>query len=94
VRLVGFGEYPIALPEEEIETIRNSLNGGLCAQPHPYLTAGRRVQIKGGPLAGMQGILLRRKSNFRVVLSIDLIMRSVAVEMDAGDLILPASLGR
>jgi transcription antitermination factor NusG len=87
VRLVGFGEHLIALPENEIETLRSGLDGGLSAQPHPYLTAGRRVQIKGGPLAGMEGILLRRKSNFRVILSIDLIMRSVAVEVDAADLL-------
>jgi transcription antitermination factor NusG len=86
VRLVGFGERPIALPESEIETLRSGLDGGLCAQPHPYLTTGRRVQIKGGPLAGIEGILLRRKGNFRVVLSIELIMRSVAVEVDVADL--------
>jgi len=87
VRLVSSGEHPIALPENEIETLRRGLYGGLCPQPHPYLTAGRHVQIKGGPLAGMEGILLRRKSSFRVVLSIDLIMRSVAVEVDGADLI-------
>ncbi len=87
VRLVSFGEHPIALPENEIETLRSGLRGGLGAQPHPYLTTGRRVRIQGGPLAGMEGILLRRKSSFRVVLSIDLIMRSVAVEVDAADLL-------
>lgn len=87
VRLVGFGEHPVALPENEIQTLRGSLDSGLCVQPHPYLTVGRRVRIKGGPLAGMEGILLRRKSSFRVVLSIDLIMRSVAVEVDVADLL-------
>jgi transcription antitermination factor NusG len=85
-RLVGFGEQPVALPEQEIETLRKGLSGGLHAQPHPYLTIGRRVRIRSGPLAGMEGILLRRKSNFRVVLSISLIARSVAVEVDVADL--------
>jgi transcription antitermination factor NusG len=86
VRFVGFGESPAALPEQEIETLRDGLHGSLWAQPHPYLTTGRRVRIQGGPLAGMEGILLRRKSSYRVVLSVDLIMRSVAVEVDAADL--------
>jgi transcription antitermination factor NusG len=86
-RLVGFGEHPVALPEHEIETLRTGLSGGFGAQPHPYLTVGRRVRIRSGPLAGMEGILLRKKSNFRVVLSINLIARSVAVEADAADLI-------
>jgi transcription termination/antitermination protein NusG len=88
VRLVGFGDaLPTALPEEEIATLRNGLAGAHSAQPHPYLTAGRRVQIKNGPLAGMEGILQRRKGNYRVVLSVDLIMRSIVVEADAADLI-------
>jgi transcription antitermination factor NusG len=86
VRLVGFNGYPIALADDEIETLRIGLVHGLHAEPHPYLTTGRRVRIKSGPLSGMEGILLRRKSNFRVILSVDLIMRSVAVEADANDL--------
>lgn len=87
VRLVGFGEHPVALPQQEIETLRQGLDSGLCAQPHPYLTTGRRLRIKGGPLAGLEGFLLRQKDSFRVVLSIDLLMRSVAVEVDAADLV-------
>jgi transcription antitermination factor NusG len=85
VRLVGFGEHPIALAENEIETLRKGLDGR-WAQPHPYLSRGKRLRIKSGPLAGMDGILLRRKGSFRVVLSIDLIKSSVAVEVDAADL--------
>jgi transcription termination/antitermination protein NusG len=85
-RLVGFGGLPTALPEHEIETLRGSLGGGLRAQPHPYLTVGRRVRINKGPLVDLEGILLRKKSNLRVVLSVDLIMRSIAVEVDAADI--------
>lgn len=58
---------------------------GLRAEPHRYLTAGRRVRIKGGPLAGLEGILLRWKGNWRVVLSLQLIQRSVSVDLDASD---------
>jgi transcription antitermination factor NusG len=85
-RLVAFDGKPAALPEGEIEAMRRSLDSGLRAEPHPYLTVGRRVRLKSGPLAGMQGLLLRRKGNFRVVISIELIQRSVAVDVDATDL--------
>lgn len=84
--LVGFAGSPAALPDEEIEALRSSLKSGVRAEPHPYLTVGRRVQISRGPMAGMQGILLQRKGKLRVVISIELIQRSVAVEMDEADL--------
>jgi transcription termination/antitermination protein NusG len=83
--LVGFAGSPAALPDEEIEALRASLNSGVRAEPHPYLTLGRRVRLKSGPLAGMQGILLQRKGRFRVVISIELIQRSVAVDADVAD---------
>lgn len=84
--IVSFGQRPAALPEEDIEALRRGLSGALPAQPHPYLTAGKRVRIRSGPLAGMEGILVRRKGNFRVAISVDLIMRSIAVEADIRDL--------
>lgn len=82
VRLVGFNGVPAPLPGEEIEKLRQGL-GGLCPRPHPFLVAGDRVEIVEGPLAGMEGILLRRKGVFRVVLSLDLIKSSVCVDVDA-----------
>lgn len=84
-RLVGFNGAPTELPGEEINALREGLEGGLRAQPHPYLTAGRRVRVKRGPLAGLEGILLRRKGNWRVVLSLDLIQRSVSADIEASD---------
>jgi transcription antitermination factor NusG len=84
-RLVGFNGTPAALPDEEIETLRKSLGNGIHVEPHPYLTVGRRVRIKSGPLAGVEGVLLRRRGNSRLVISIDLIQRSVAVDADAMD---------
>jgi len=86
VRLVGFGGFPAALPDDQVEVLRAGLVGQLRAQPHPFLAVGRRVRVVRGPLAGAQGILIRAKGVFRVVLSLDLIMRSVAVELDAADL--------
>src|SRR6266478_3480351 len=73
VRLVGFGGLPTALPDTEMEILQAGLSRSRNAEPHPYLTAGRRVRVRSGPLAGMQGILLRRKGNFRLVIAIEMI---------------------
>jgi len=86
VRLVGFGGLPTALPDTEMEIMRSGLSGRLRAEPHPFLTEGRRVRVRSGPLAGMRGIVLRRKGKARFVISVELIMRSMAVEMDEADL--------
>jgi len=86
VRLVGFDGQPYPLPERDIESLRAAMRGSLRFAPHPYLTAGSRVRLVRGPLAGMQGLLLRRKNVYRVVLSLDLIARAAAVEVDAADL--------
>jgi transcription antitermination factor NusG len=89
VRLVGFNGCPEALPDSEIDTLRRGLGQGLRAEPHPYLKIGRRVRIRSGPLQGMEGILVNRKGNYRVVLSVELIMRSLAAEVDVADLEFP-----
>ena len=85
-RVVGFGGTPAALPEEEIDALRAALGGGLRAEPHPFLRSGRRARIKAGPLAGLEGILVRRKNRTRLVLSVALIQRSVQVEIEEEDL--------
>jgi transcription antitermination factor NusG len=81
-RLVGFDRLPTALPADEIETLRASLVEGTRVQPHPYLAVGQRVNLRSGPLAGLTGILVRRKSGARFVVSVDLIQRSVSLEID------------
>src|SRR5258708_25060147 len=80
--LVGFDGSPAAIPDQEIDALRASLESGVRAEPHPYLTVGRRVRLRSGPLAGMQGILLRRKGNFRLMISIERIQGSLAVPLD------------
>jgi transcription antitermination factor NusG len=85
-RLISFNGKPAALPDEEIEVLRTGLAAKLRAEPHPYLTVGRRVRVQRGPLEGVEGILIRKKNACRVVLSLDVIMRSASVEVDAGDL--------
>src|SRR5208337_1007504 len=86
VKLVSFNGLPAPLPDAEIEALRASLESGLRGEPHPYLQAGRRATVKSGPLQGLEGIILRRKNRTRFILSFDLIMRSVAVELDETDL--------
>jgi transcription antitermination factor NusG len=85
VRFVSFNGQPVPLSDGEVKSLMNGLASGVCAEPHPYLTVGRRVRVRYGPMAGMQGILVRRKEGFRLVLSIDLIMRSVMLEVDEAD---------
>ena len=85
--LVSFGGHPAPLPEEDIRVIQNCVNHGCQVEPHPYLQAGRRARVRSGPLQGMEGIILRRKNRTRFVLSFDLIMRSVAVEIDETELV-------
>lgn len=82
VRLVGFGGSPTALPDEEIEILRGGLCQRLHVEPHPFLTVGRRVRITGGPFAGLEGVLKRKKNSLRVVVSLELIQRSVVVDVD------------
>lgn len=84
-RLVGFNGAPEALPDEEITALRRGLELGVRAEPHPYLTVGRQVRIKNGPLVGQRGIFIRWKANWRVVISLEMIRRSVSVDMDASD---------
>ena len=85
VRFVSFGGQPSSLPDREVETLRAGLKENIYAEPHPYLTAGRRVQVIRGPFLGTHGILIRRKDKFRVVISLALITRAVSVEVDASD---------
>ena len=82
--MVGRGHIPSALPDAEIQSLRIGLEQRRF-EPHPYLVVGERVRIKAGPMEGMEGILLRKKNELRVVLTLDLIKRSVAVEVDAQD---------
>lgn len=86
VRLVHFNRRPAAIAAEEIEALRCKLSGAHRIEPHPYLNRGRRVCVRSGPMQGLEGIVVRRKDRYRIIFSIDLIQRSVAVEVDEADL--------
>jgi len=94
VRLVGANGQPAALPDCELEKLRDGLSGSLRAEPHPFLAAGRRVRIVRGPLDGLVGILLRHKGQYRVVISLDLIQRSICVDVDITDVVPAGHPGR
>jgi transcription antitermination factor NusG len=82
--IVGSGHTPSTLPDAEIEALRAGLERRKF-EPHPYLVEGERVRIRSGAMEGMEGILIRKKKDLRVVLTLDLIQRSVAVEVDGDD---------
>jgi transcription antitermination factor NusG len=84
VRILGERWDRLAIiPDREIEAIHNVVQVGLPVLPHPYLREGQRVRITQGPLTGTEGIFLHSKpSKGLIVLSVELLQRSVAVEMD------------
>jgi transcription antitermination factor NusG len=84
-RLVGFNGQAAALPDEEMEILRSRLCQILRAKPHPFLTVGRHVRITGGPFAGLEGVLRRKRNSLRVVVSLSLIQRSMVVDVDLAD---------
>ncbi len=83
--LVSAGRQPAPLPTDEIESLRAGLPRR-CFEPHAYLVAGEKVRITSGSFAGMVGVLLRKKNQFRVVLTLELIRQSVAVEIDIDEI--------
>ena len=85
VRMVGLNGIPEPVPEDQIEVIRRLVEQQLPYSPHPYLKEGMRVRIKRGPLSGAEGILLERRRNYRFIISVDLIQKSVAVDIDSVD---------
>jgi transcription antitermination factor NusG len=81
--LVSSSGRPAAVPAVEIESIRQALGGGAHVEPHPFLESGDWVRVKCGPLAGIRGILVRKKNVYRVVLSVEMLRQAAAVEVDA-----------
>jgi transcription antitermination factor NusG len=93
VSIVGTGKEPIAIPETEIETVRRIVRSATSAEPWPYLHCGDCVTISDGPLRGIEGILVEIKNDCKVVVSIHLLQRSVAVVVDR-EIVLPHNVAR
>jgi transcriptional antiterminator NusG len=83
VHIVGDGYHPQPIPEEQILNILAFRDNGFNYESHPYLNEGNKIRIVDGPLAGLEGILVRKKNQSRLVVSVDLIQRSVSVEIDS-----------
>lgn len=82
--IVSRGTEPAPLPQSTIESLRAALSLR-AVEPHPYLVLGHWVRIHSGPLAGLEGVSVKKKDNLRVVLNLDQIMQSAAVEIDGSE---------
>jgi len=84
VNFVSFNGKPAPLEDSEVEVLRRGFSGD-GIQPHPFIKVGRRVRVSSDPMAGLDGVLVRKKDRCRVVLSIELIQRAVCVEVDEAE---------
>ena len=82
IRVVGFNGKPYPISDQEIDAIRKAVLSPDAA-PCPYLKVGQKVRITDGPMAGVTGILAQIKNRHRLVISVELIMKSIAVDVDA-----------
>ena len=82
VAVVARGRVPVPVDQSEIAAVQRMISSGCLAQPHPYLEVGQRVRIDQGALAGLEGILTSFKGNRRMIVSVTLLRRSVALEID------------
>ncbi|HTS69374.1 MAG TPA: UpxY family transcription antiterminator [Terriglobia bacterium] len=94
--LVSWGGRPANIPPEEIDGVRRLIESHLQVEPHPFLKCGDRVRIKSGPLEGIEGILVRKTRGYRLVLSVEMLSKSAAVEVDVGivEVVHPAEADR
>jgi transcription antitermination factor NusG len=81
-RVVSFNRTPALIPDDEIAALRRAVESELPLGPWPYLKAGQRVRIEKGILAGMEGTLARESTGWRVVVSVEALQRSIAVQVD------------
>src|SRR6202795_856499 len=82
IAVVGRGRIPIPVEDSEITSIQTAISSGLRAEPWPYLEVGQRIRIESDALSGLEGILIDFKGRQRIVVSVSLLRRSVALEID------------
>jgi transcription antitermination factor NusG len=82
VHVVGVGRTPLPIDETEMATILTAVQSGVLSRPWPFLQVGNKVRVEYGPLSGVEGILLGFRGHHRLVLSVTLLQRSVAVQVD------------
>ena len=85
--IISRGEQVATVAQDEIDAIRRTVEGPFRVEPHPFLRCGERVRVVRGSLEGVEGILTRKKNLFRLVISVEMLAQSVAVEIDAMDVV-------
>jgi transcription antitermination factor NusG len=85
VQFVAENGIPAPIPEDQIEAVRQLVDSGLQFDPYPYVKEGMHVRIKSGPLKGVEGIIISKRKKHLLVLSVDLIQQSAALEIDIAD---------
>jgi transcription antitermination factor NusG len=100
LHIVGWGGRPAIVPQAQLDAVRRILASRLAVESHPYMKCGDRVRVKSGPLMGLEGILARKKGVAHLVISLEMLGRSAAVEIDilnverAGPFLLPGTAAR
>jgi len=82
ISILGNGTEPAIIPESQIDAVRQVVDRGTKVEPYPFLASRDWVRVKSGPLEGIEGVLVRRKNHYRLVLSVELLQKSAAVEVD------------
>jgi len=85
VQILSEGSKPMPIPDEQIEAIQKLVSSGLKFDPYPYLKEGDHVSVVRGPLKGVTGILLGKRKQHLLILSVDLIQQSAALQVDISD---------
>jgi transcription antitermination factor NusG len=80
--LVSSAGQPTAISPAEIDSVRRAVESGIGIEPHPHLKCGEWVRVKSGPLAGIEGILMRKRNLYRLILSVEMLGNAAAVEVD------------
>ena len=80
--IVGWAGHPAIIPQIQVEAVRRMIESSLQIEPHPFLQSGDRVRVEAGPLKGIEGVLVRQKNKCRLVVSVELLGRAAAVEVD------------
>jgi transcription antitermination factor NusG len=82
INVVGWAGHPASIPQEQIEAVRRMIESQLPVEPHAFLQCGDRVVVEVGPLKGIEGVLTRKKNVCRLVVSVEMLGRSAAIEID------------
>lgn len=82
LNFVGIGKIPMPIEDTEIAAIQRALTSGLITEPWPFLEVGQRIRLEEGPLSGLEGILIGTSRQERIIVSVTLLKRSVAVAID------------